>query len=160
MDLNIYKQCSDGGFLGFFFFKVCVYSRRSHPLPSQILCVAGGVLNLCVTSTFHTQIRGERCRSVSFKGSEKWLMMWCDISTWCVSFQTIDENSRQSTPAVPPATEEEIKQFYDSLASSGPLLWTHNKLGHISVFIVMAKSVRNEKCQELVATDNGLWRDF
>ncbi|XP_032446002.1 uncharacterized protein LOC116737116 [Xiphophorus hellerii] len=33
--------------------------------------------------------------------------------------KTINENSRQSTPVVPPATAEEIKQFYDSLASSG-----------------------------------------
>ncbi|KAM4711706.1 uncharacterized protein FYW61_020825 [Anableps anableps] len=33
--------------------------------------------------------------------------------------KTIDENSRQSTPAVPPPTAEEMKQFYDSLASSG-----------------------------------------
>lgn len=122
-------------FWSFFFFKVCAYSRRSHPLPFQTLRVAGGVSNLCMMSTFHTQIRGERCISVSFKESEKWLVMWCDIRTWCVSFQTIDENSRQSTPVVPPATAEEIKQFYDSLASSGHLLWTHNKFGHIFLFL-------------------------
>ncbi|XP_047246039.1 uncharacterized protein LOC124883136 isoform X3 [Girardinichthys multiradiatus] len=34
--------------------------------------------------------------------------------------KTTDENTRQPTSVIPPPTAEEMKQFYDGLASSGP----------------------------------------